>query len=38
VLNLEDYVVLAIRGDHFDAPLLEPLPQGIGIVSGIGNR
>src|SRR5262245_57521243 len=31
-------VVFAIRGDQFDAPLLEPRPQGIGIVSRIGDH
>lgn len=31
-------VVLAIRGDQFDASLAEPLPQGIGIVSRVGDH
>ena len=31
-------VVLAIGGDPVDAPLPEPLPQGIGIVSRVGDH
>jgi len=31
-------VVLAIRGNQFDASLPEPLPQGIRIIAGIGDH
>jgi hypothetical protein len=31
-------VVLAIGGNHFDVPLAQALPQGIGIIAGIGDH